>query len=126
MNPRGAAAASVLLGAAVGVVTNLLTDEWSWTLGIGFGVLVCALVAVAIKSAATAPGAGADTPTVRVEASGGGRVTGNTSTVKRSGRLWLRATRRGVLRGNTTRAGEGSAELHAVDGEVSDNDTTIS
>ncbi|MFF0445184.1 hypothetical protein ACFYT4_01990 [Streptomyces sp. NPDC004609] len=121
MNAKWAAALSVLLSVAVGVVTNLLTNAWSWTLGAGFAVLVCALVAVAVLGTSSAE----DDGPVTMEATSGGRVTGNTSTVGLSGRLRLRASRRGVVRDNTTQTGDGTAELRARNGEISGNETTI-
>lgn len=112
---------SVLLSVAVGVVTNLLTDTWSWTLGVGFAVLVCGLVAVTVKG--TTSGSEAD-ETFRIEAASGGRVVENRSTVGGQGRLRLRATRRGTIMRNITRLGRGSAVLKARGGEISDNETT--
>ncbi|MFH8282415.1 hypothetical protein [Streptomyces antibioticus] len=44
------AALTVLLSVAVGFVTNLLTEKWSWGLGIGIVVLVGGLVAVTVRA----------------------------------------------------------------------------
>ncbi|MFF2214063.1 hypothetical protein [Streptomyces antibioticus] len=118
MSTKWLAALTVLLSVAVGYVTNLLTERWSWGLGIGFAVLVGGLVAVTVR--ATGSDAGADA-TFRIETASGGRVARNRLTGGRPARFRLRATRRGTISGNRANMADGDTVLRARGGEIEDN-----
>lgn len=122
MNNKWVAGLSALMGVAVGVVTNLLTSEWSWALGGGFAVLVCGLVAVAVRGAS---GDGGASDEVRIEAASGGEVTGNRTTLGQEARIGLRATRRGTIGRNTTNLARGRAVFRARKGRIEDNETEV-
>ncbi|OIJ63651.1 hypothetical protein WN71_033070 [Streptomyces mangrovisoli] len=117
MSAKWMAGLAVVLSVAVGVVTNLLTEKWSWTLAVGFAVLLGGLVTVTVLAAS---GQGTD-GTSRLEAASGGRVTGNRLTGGRRSRFWLRATRRGTVGRNTVNLEHGEAVLKARGGQVEDN-----
>jgi hypothetical protein len=68
----GAAALSVVLAAGTGVVTNLVTQRWSFALGAGLIVLVALGCAVQIYLTATDSGRRAVSQ--RASAKGGGAV----------------------------------------------------
>ncbi|NDZ68253.1 hypothetical protein [Streptomyces cyaneofuscatus] len=50
-------AGGVLVSVATGIVTNLVTDEWSWTLGGALAVLTVAAIWLAIVTSSAPPAA---------------------------------------------------------------------
>jgi hypothetical protein len=93
------AGATVIVGAATGVITNLITSRWSIGLGAGLGVLLVVGVVLQVALAA------GDKP---AEASGGdaGRIR---PSVRQDARARGRATIVQAGRDVSYRAGEGTA-----------------
>jgi hypothetical protein len=102
--PRLNAALSTLTGAATGVVTNLMTNAWSWTLAAGFTALVVTATVLAVLAAASS--------TVVYDVYGGGRRVVYRgpirnrlrSLVRRLRAAWKRAAQRCRVRAEEARA----------------------
>jgi hypothetical protein len=69
--PRLLAVLAVLVSAAVGAVTNLITNRWSWTLAAVLAVLLVASAALASQAAGAKRG---DRPRIRQKATGRSRI----------------------------------------------------
>ena len=69
--PRLLAILAVLVSAAVGAVTNLITNRWSWTLAAVLAVLLVASAALAAQAVGARRG---DRPRIRQKAAGRSRI----------------------------------------------------
>lgn len=121
MNAGARAALSVVLGAATGCVTNLVTGQWSWTLGVGLIVLVAATAGLAWWDHAH-PSPLPRRTTVKQTSTGGSSIIGGAIAARGGSQVTESAENHSTIRNSTIEAGPGAdVERKADDGRIEDN-----
>jgi hypothetical protein len=103
------AAASVVLGAAAGYITNIITSRWSWTLLAALVVVVAVAAALAFFGSTTSPAR----PGAQVSARRGSRIIGGSTSGKRGTRAQTIAIRNSTISNSDVEAKGSDAQLTA-------------
>ncbi|MFE5486591.1 hypothetical protein [Streptomyces sp. NPDC056527] len=120
ISPGAGAALTVVLGAATGFVTNLVTGEWSWTLGAGLVVLVAAAAALAWwdrTHGATSP----RRTKVHQIVTGGSSISGGSITAHNGSEVTETAENSATIERSTIEADGSEVERKVDGGQVKDN-----
>ncbi|MEU8893942.1 hypothetical protein [Streptomyces sp. NPDC048442] len=122
MEPRTVAVAGVLVSVATGVVTNLVTERWSWTLGAALAVLV----AVGAYLAVQASNGSSRRTRARQTARRGGRITRSGITASGDADAQQRADRDGQISNSPITARDSDADQRARDGgQITDSELDL-
>ncbi|MDX3855633.1 hypothetical protein [Streptomyces sp. AK02-01A] len=118
VNPGAGAALSVVLGAACGYVTNLVTGEWSWSLGAGLVLLVAAAAALAWWNHSQTAAA-ARRATVRQTATGRSVISGARITARGDSLITETAENQATIKDSTIETTRGAeVERKADDSRI--------
>jgi len=90
---RWAAAATVVITAAAGAITNLITSRWSWTLAVALATLIIGAAVLAYLTAGSPAGAARVTQRV----SRNGRIQRSRIRARNGAAVDQRATRGGII-----------------------------
>jgi hypothetical protein len=121
--PKLTAAFATLASAAAAVVTNLVTDAWSWGLAAALAVLVLAGAALAARAASAASASAAPGARTRVSqtASGGSTIRGSHLHGDAGAVVEEAARNRGEITDSTIRARGADAAREADGGLIHDS-----
>ncbi|BBC29399.1 hypothetical protein SGFS_006930 [Streptomyces graminofaciens] len=96
---KAVTAGGVLVGIATGVVTNLITDRWSWTMAMAMAVLAAAGIWLALLTQAASR-----RTRHRIRASRGGRIENSAATGRGGADIKQNATHGGIISGSPVTA----------------------
>ncbi|MGJ5797693.1 hypothetical protein ACSCB1_00585 [Streptomyces europaeiscabiei] len=117
--PKTLSAAAVVVTVATGVVTNEITDQWSWSLGAAFAILVILGIAIAVWSSSS-PGPGR-TKVVQ-KTTRGGQIKRSGIYARNKADVRQRATRRGEIdNSEITSDGAGARQEAGRDSKITDS-----
>ncbi|MFD3940477.1 hypothetical protein ACFWSF_37770 [Streptomyces sp. NPDC058611] len=109
--PKTLASAAMVVSVATGIVTNLITSEWSWSLAAALIILVVLAVAIAVWN--TSSGAPSRTR-VSQKAKRGGRINASGVTARNGGRVQQRATGQGEIENSRVTSRDSDVEQKAA------------
>lgn len=120
LSGKVSAALSVVLSAATGLLTNVLTDQVSWALAAAVVGLVAAGAALAWAQAHAGHGSATTVVEQRVR---GGSITDGRITASGASRVTERVRRNGRISRSTTRARDARVVRDVGDGSIEDQRT---
>lgn len=121
---RTAAGLSVILSAALGFGTNILTSHWSWGLAVGCVLFLVAMVWLAARAPAPAPVPSVGRTSVEVVAKRGSRLTDNTVKGVAGAQLNLSADHHATVNKTTANADGADLSVTADDATLDGNEIT--
>ncbi len=121
--PRPTAALSFLVSAAVGVVTNLITDRFTWALAASLAVLIAVGAPLAMHAASSG---GTSRTRLRQKAARGGALRGNAIKLRGGADVTDTATGGGRIERSGVTADGGHVQRRAnKNGEITDSPVDI-
>jgi hypothetical protein len=121
VSARVTAVLSVIVSVGIGIVTNLITDSWTWTLGVVLALLVCGAVLLAL--------AGTSSPTrttVNQRVTGGSKISRGKIVASSGSNVDETATDQSLIEGSTIRAKDADVARRADRSTIQDDEIDAS
>jgi uncharacterized membrane protein YdbT with pleckstrin-like domain len=116
-SPRLLAVLAVLVSAAVGAVTNLITNRWNWTLAAVLAVLLAASAALAAQTTGARRG---DWTRIRQKATGHSRID-HSGIKAKDASITQTARRKGTITGSPIDAHDADVAQTAAAADITDS-----